>query len=84
MNQNLEPTARAAVVSLRGQVNALTGIIGGPLLGALALTHTTRSALLVAALVLVPTPLLYLLTVRRSTPLVATTAPDGLPPMSDL
>jgi DHA3 family tetracycline resistance protein-like MFS transporter len=77
MNQNLDPTVRATVFSLRGQVGALAGIVGGPILGAIALAHTTRSALLVAALVLVPTLLLYLLTVRRGTPLVATTASAG-------
>lgn len=59
MNQNLTSTTRATVFSLRGQVNSIAQIVGGPMLGLIATLFTTRTALVVAALVLAPTLLLY-------------------------
>ncbi len=59
MNQNLDASVRATVFSLRGQVDALAAIVGGPLLGAIATAGGTRLALLVAGLLLVPMLLLY-------------------------
>ncbi len=82
MNQNLDPTVRATVFSLGGQVGALAGIAGGPILGAIATADTSRSALIIAAIVLVPTLLLYVRTLRTDGPLVAS-ASEAHSPGSD-
>lgn len=67
MNQHLDSSVRATVFSLRGQVSALAQIVGGPILGAVATAFATRTALIVAGLVLSPTLLLYARTMRRNT-----------------
>jgi DHA3 family tetracycline resistance protein-like MFS transporter len=59
MNQSLDASVRATVFSLRGQVQSLAAIAGGPLLGALATTVGTRPTLVAAAVVLAPALLLY-------------------------
>ena len=84
MNQHLDPAVRATVFSLRGQVGALAGIIGGPILGAIATALTTRAALITAAVILAPALLLYIRTVRRDTPLAAPVALDAHLPASSL
>lgn len=72
MNQNLESSVRAMVFSLRGQVDALAAIAGGPILGALATDRGTRVALTVAGLLLLPTLLLYARVARRDRHPIAT------------
>jgi len=84
MNQNLDPTVRATVFSLRGQVGALAGIVGGPILGAIATALTTRAALIAAAVILAPTLLLYIRIVRHDKPLTRSITPEVPPPASSL
>ena len=68
MNQHLDSSVRATLFSLRGQVNALAQIIGGPLLGLIATGVSSRVALIVAGLILAPTLLLYAWTLRDDKP----------------
>ncbi len=71
MNQHVDSNVRATVFSLRGQVNALAQIVGGPILGAVAAAFDTRTALIAAAIVLSPAMLLYARTMRRAPSLAA-------------
>jgi DHA3 family tetracycline resistance protein-like MFS transporter len=66
MNQHLDSSVRATVFSLRGQVSAIAQIIGGPLLGVIATAFSTSAALIVSAIVLSPTLLLYIIAQRSS------------------
>ncbi len=59
MNQHLDARVRATMFSLRGQVDAVAEIVGGPLLGIVATEGGTRTALIVAGVILSPTLLLY-------------------------
>jgi DHA3 family tetracycline resistance protein-like MFS transporter len=70
MNQNLDASVRATVFSLRGQVDALAAIVGGPILGAIATSGGTRVALVAAGVLLAPTVLLYARAAGRQQPLV--------------
>ncbi|GHO85833.1 MFS transporter [Dictyobacter formicarum] len=67
LNQHLASNVRATVFSLRGQVDALGQIIGGPILGAIATATTSSNALISASLILVPALFLYLLSLRAPT-----------------
>lgn len=71
MNQHLETDVRATVFSLRGQVNAIAHIVGGPLLGVIATLYSTRLALIIAGVLLAPALLLYMRTIHRGGPLVS-------------
>ncbi len=71
MNQNLDSSVRATVFSLRGQVNAIAQIAGGPMLGVIATAFSTRIALIAAGIILSPALLLYARIVRRNKPLAA-------------
>jgi len=84
MNRSLDPAMRATVFSLHGQAGTLAGIVGGPILGAIATALTTRAALFAAAVVLAPTLLLYIRIVRHDTSLPAPIAPGAHPPASSL
>ncbi len=64
MNQNLDTNVRATLFSLRGQVNALAQIVGGPVLGLIATGVSSRIAIIVTGIVLAPTLLLYAWTLR--------------------
>ena len=64
MNQNLDTSVRATLFSLRGQVNALAQIVGGPILGLIATGVSSRFSMIVAGTVLAPTLLLYAWTLR--------------------
>ena len=60
---------RATVLSFRGQMDAVGQLIGGPLLGALALGLSLRVGFVVAALVLVPVVVAFAILGRpRKTP----------------
>jgi DHA3 family tetracycline resistance protein-like MFS transporter len=65
LNQSLEPSVRATVLSMHGQVDAIGQIAGGPLFGLIATVASTRTAMVAAGLVLAPALLLYLRTMRR-------------------
>jgi DHA3 family tetracycline resistance protein-like MFS transporter len=74
MNQHLDASVRATVFSLRGQVDTLAAILGGPVLGAIATDFTTRHALVAAGLILAPALLLYVRGARRER-LIVSAAP---------
>jgi len=59
LNQRVESELRATVISMSGQVDAIGQIGGGPLFGLLATVTSTRTAMVVAGLVLIPALLLY-------------------------
>ncbi len=77
MNQNLNSSVRATVFSLRGQVNAIAQIGGGPLLGLVATVFNTNVGLIAAGAILSPVLLLYAYTVCREKPLTAPIKPDN-------
>ncbi len=54
INQHLEPSVRATVISMRSQVDAFGQIGGGPIIGAVGSFASLRAALVVAALLLTP------------------------------
>ncbi len=81
MNQHLDSSVRATVFSLRGQVNAIAQIVGGPLLGIIATVFSTRAALVTAGVILSPTLLFYARTLRRRGPLTVPTEPETPPPV---
>ncbi len=64
INQHLDSSVRATLFSLRGQVNSIAQIIGGPLLGLIATGVSSRAAMIVAGIVLTPTLLLYIWTLH--------------------
>jgi MFS transporter, DHA3 family, tetracycline resistance protein len=65
-NRGLAPGARATVLSMLSQAEALGEVCGGPLLGLVGTLHTVRTALVGAALVLLPTLPLYGQALRHS------------------
>jgi DHA3 family tetracycline resistance protein-like MFS transporter len=56
---DLDSPVRATVFSMQAQVGALAGIVGGPILGALATDLGTRVSLVAASAALAPTLALY-------------------------
>ena len=52
LNQHIEPSIRATMFSMSGQVNALGQIAGGPAVGWVGRTFSVRAALLVSGLLL--------------------------------
>jgi DHA3 family tetracycline resistance protein-like MFS transporter len=77
LNQNLNSNVRATILSLKGQVNALAQIVGGPLLGMVATAFTTRTALITAGVILSPVLLLYVRTLRHDKPRVTSIQEDS-------
>jgi len=67
VNQRLDPQVRATVISMSAQADALGQMVGGPILGAIAVGASLRAALVVAGLALLPSLLLYTRTLRRDT-----------------
>jgi len=65
MNQQIESKVRATVLSTYGQLDAFGQIIGGPILGFIALKVSISLALLVSGIILAPTVFLYLTSYRR-------------------
>ena len=53
-NKNIKSEVRATVISTYGQMDALGQIIGGPLIGLIALKTSISTAIVVAALILSP------------------------------
>lgn len=54
LNKNLESGVRATVISMRGQLDALGQLVGGPLIGFVALHFGLRTAMVGVGLMLVP------------------------------
>lgn len=65
LTQHTEPRTRATVFSMRGQVDALGQIGGGPIIGAAGTLGSLRLAFVVAAIILSPVMLLYARTLKR-------------------
>jgi len=65
-NRGLAPGARATVLSMFSQAEALGEVCGGPLLGLVGTLHTVRTALLGAPMVLLPALPLYGQALRHS------------------
>jgi DHA3 family tetracycline resistance protein-like MFS transporter len=59
MNRSLEPSARATVLSIESQANAIGQVGGGPALGWVGSAYSIRAALLGSALLLTPIVALY-------------------------
>jgi len=59
LNKNLESSVRATVISTRGQLDALGQLIGGPIIGFVALQFGLRAAMVGVAVMLTPALLLY-------------------------
>jgi MFS transporter, DHA3 family, tetracycline resistance protein len=66
LNQNIESNVRATVFSIRSQADAVGQMVGGPLLGLVATAFSLRAVMIVAALVVSPTLLLYRRTLHDS------------------
>jgi MFS transporter, DHA3 family, tetracycline resistance protein len=64
-NQNVNSEVRATVFSLCSQANAIGQIIGGPILGWIAVAVSLRISLVFAGLVLIPTLFLYLYSIKK-------------------
>jgi DHA3 family tetracycline resistance protein-like MFS transporter len=59
LNKGLNPNARATVLSINGQVDAIGQIMGGPMVGSLALRFGLRAAMIAVAVMLSPVLGLY-------------------------
>lgn len=66
-NRFIPSRVRATVLSINGQSDAIGQIVGGPLLGALAIASSLRVSFFAAALVMAPVLLIYLWIRRRAT-----------------
>jgi DHA3 family tetracycline resistance protein-like MFS transporter len=72
MNRQLDSSARATVLSMESQLNAVGQVAGGPALGAVGSSVSVRAALLCSAAVFTPTVALY----GRTRPMPATRRGD--------
>ena len=59
INQNIESSVRATVLSVDNQVNYLGRITGGPIIGAIGSATSLRAALVAAGLIRVPVTVLF-------------------------
>jgi DHA3 family tetracycline resistance protein-like MFS transporter len=59
LNKSLNPETRATVLSMNGQVDAIGQIMGGPMVGSLAVRLGLRAAMIAVALMLAPVLGLY-------------------------
>jgi DHA3 family tetracycline resistance protein-like MFS transporter len=65
INEGLDPSVRATVISMSSQSGALGEASAGPVIGAIGNISGVRPALIVAALILSPTLLLYARAMKR-------------------
>jgi hypothetical protein len=65
INEGLDPSVRATVISMSSQSEALGEASAGPVIGAVGNVFGVRPALTVAALILSPTLLLYARAMKR-------------------
>jgi|FLYN01.1.fsa_nt_gi DHA3 family tetracycline resistance protein-like MFS transporter len=65
INQGLDSSVRATVISMSGQVDALGQIAGGPVVGAIG-NVSVRAALAASSLILSPVLILYMRVLRRT------------------
>jgi MFS transporter, DHA3 family, tetracycline resistance protein len=71
INQQAPSSVRATVLSFNAQASALAAIIGGLFIGAIATALTTRPALLLSGLLLLPALVLYVHAIRRKLPSIS-------------
>jgi DHA3 family tetracycline resistance protein-like MFS transporter len=65
VNQRLESSVRATLLSMSSQVDAIGQIVGGPVLGMVGNLLSVRAAISAAGVVLSPVLLLYARTIRK-------------------
>ena len=75
INRNLDSSVRATVISMRGQVDAIGQIVGGPPVGIIGERLGIRAALVASGLILSPVLPLYLRFIRRNEPITPVAAP---------
>lgn len=66
LNKGLIPATRATVLSMRGQIDAIGQLVGGPIIGVLAMVLGLRAAMIGVAIMLTPAIFLYGLLSRMS------------------
>ena len=59
LNKGLQPATRATVLSIRGQIDAIGQLVGGPIIGVVAMLLGLRAAMIGVALLLAPAAFLY-------------------------
>jgi len=59
VNQQIDSTVRATVLSMTSQVDALGQIVGGPIVGTIGTLFSLRAALVAAGVILAPVVALY-------------------------
>lgn len=59
LNKGLQPEIRATILSMRGQVDAIGQLVGGPIIGAVAVGLGLREAMVGVGLMLAPAVWLY-------------------------
>ena len=64
INQHTESDVRATVLSIQGQADAFGQIAGGPVVGAIGLHSTVRTAMILSALMLLPILLVFRRTLK--------------------
>ncbi|MCG0274943.1 MAG: MFS transporter [Thermosediminibacteraceae bacterium] len=64
INENIKSEVRATVISTYGQIDALGQIIGGPIIGLIALKASIPTAIVVSGIILSPVIVLFLYGVR--------------------
>ncbi len=78
INQHIDSTVRATVISFEGQLNAVGQIVGGPPVGYIGTVFSLRVALALGALILAPVIPIYLRLIRQDPGVV--TVPEFTPP----
>ena len=67
LNRNIPSQVRATVLSVSGQADSLGQMVGGPIIGVVATQFSVTSAILLAAVILMPIPFLYVKMRSRET-----------------
>jgi DHA3 family tetracycline resistance protein-like MFS transporter len=65
VNQRLDSSVRATVLSMSGQIDAIGQVIGGPVIGSIGSLVSVRAALAASGLILSPILLLYPAAIRH-------------------
>lgn len=65
LNQNIRSKVRATVLSTYGQIDAFGQIVGGPIIGYIALKGSISAAIIVAGIILSPVILLFLYGIKK-------------------
>jgi len=79
VNQHVDSTVRATVLSISNQADAVGQIAGGPVVGYVGLLASVRAALVVGGCILTPALMLYAQTLRRADPLTIAVEEAALP-----